>query len=183
MVRQWRPYLVGVAVLLAAAAAVGAALMWWADLAALAGLGRSPGGTGAAVSVRIDSGAGQPQPMMMPITPGEWEWQADRDTSVARFADGMLMVACDLPRQMVTFSRSGKVADAAAFTIRTSGEVRTLRGRKTGEAIAVTLAGRDPFLDAIATSRGRFGVEVAGLDPVYPGSWPEVSRVVEDCRE
>jgi hypothetical protein len=25
-------------------------------------------------------------------------------------------------------------------------------------------------------------VEVAGLPPVYAPSWPEVSRVIEDCR-
>jgi hypothetical protein len=183
MIRQWRPYLAGIAVLLVAATAIGALVVWWADLAALAGLGRPASGSGAAFSVRIDATADQPERNAMPITAGEWEWRAERDTSIARFAVGLLTVACDPSHQTVTFRRYGKVADTAAFTIRTSGEGRTLRGRKTGNAIAVTLAGSDPFLDAIALSRGRFGVEVAGLDPVYPGSWPELSRVVEDCRE
>ncbi|MDG2003332.1 MAG: hypothetical protein P8J20_08375 [Novosphingobium sp.] len=48
--------------------------------------------------------------------------------------------------------------------------------------IAVTLPASDPLLDAMAFSRGRFAVETAGLPTLYVPSWPEVSRVIEDCR-
>ena len=41
---------------------------------------------------------------------------------------------------------------------------------------------RDPLLDAMAFSKGRFAVEVAGLPTLYVPSYPEVTRVVEDCR-
>jgi hypothetical protein len=48
--------------------------------------------------------------------------------------------------------------------------------------VTVTLPARAPVLDAMAYSRGRFVVEVAGLTPSYLPAWPEVARVVEDCR-
>jgi hypothetical protein len=48
--------------------------------------------------------------------------------------------------------------------------------------VTAWIAPRDPLLDAMAFSRGRFRVEVAKLPPLYLPSWPEVSRVIEDCR-
>ena len=41
---------------------------------------------------------------------------------------------------------------------------------------------RDPLLDAMAFSKGRFALEVAGLPTLYVPSYPEVTRVIEDCR-
>jgi hypothetical protein len=41
---------------------------------------------------------------------------------------------------------------------------------------------RDALLDAMAFSKGRFAVEVAGLQALYVPSYPEVTRVIEDCR-
>ena len=41
---------------------------------------------------------------------------------------------------------------------------------------------RDPLLDAIAFSKGRFVVDVVGLPTLYVPSFPEVTRVIEDCR-
>jgi hypothetical protein len=34
----------------------------------------------------------------------------------------------------------------------------------------------------MAYSRGRFMVETAGLPALYLPSWPEVTRVVDDCQ-
>jgi hypothetical protein len=48
--------------------------------------------------------------------------------------------------------------------------------------LVARLSAHDPFLDAIAFSKGRFAVEVQGLDPLYLPAWPEVTRVIEDCR-
>ena len=48
--------------------------------------------------------------------------------------------------------------------------------------VTAELPARDPALDAIAFSRGRFALETAGLATLYLPSWPEISRVVEDCR-
>ncbi len=49
-------------------------------------------------------------------------------------------------------------------------------------AIAARVAANDPLLDAMAFSKGRFAVEVAGLPTLYVPSYPEVTRVIEDCR-
>ena len=62
---------------------------------------------------------------------------------------------------------------------------RTLTGQAIAgppPVVALTLAARDSVLDAMAFSRGRFAVETAGLPTLYLPSWPEVSRVIEDCR-
>ena len=48
--------------------------------------------------------------------------------------------------------------------------------------IVAELAASDPLLDAIAFSRGRFAVDVPGTAPVYVPAYPEITRVVEDCR-
>ena len=50
------------------------------------------------------------------------------------------------------------------------------------EALAVALPVGDPLLDAMAFSRGRFMVEARGWMPLYLPAWPEVARVIEDCR-
>lgn len=51
-----------------------------------------------------------------------------------------------------------------------------------GSWLVVSLPAGDPLLDAIAFSRGRFALEAAGLPTLYLPAWPELSRVVEDCR-
>jgi hypothetical protein len=48
--------------------------------------------------------------------------------------------------------------------------------------LVASLSANDPFLEAIAFSKGRFAVEVQGLDPLYLPAWPEVTRVIEECR-
>lgn len=44
------------------------------------------------------------------------------------------------------------------------------------------LPANDPILDAMAFSKGRFAIETAGQQTLYLPSWPEVTRVIEDCR-
>jgi hypothetical protein len=34
----------------------------------------------------------------------------------------------------------------------------------------------------MAFSKGRFAIEAGSAPPLYLPSWPEVTRVVEDCR-
>jgi hypothetical protein len=43
------------------------------------------------------------------------------------------------------------------------------------------MATRDPLLDQMAYSRGRFMLAAGGQELIVP-AWPEVARVVEDCR-
>jgi hypothetical protein len=49
-------------------------------------------------------------------------------------------------------------------------------------AVAAELSPTDPQLDALAFSRGRFLVGLSGSADVIVPSWPEVARVIEDCR-
>ena len=67
-------------------------------------------------------------------------------------------------------------------TITTTSLTKALNGVTGAEGITLQFSPRDPMLDAMAFSRGRFVIEAEGLSPVYAPSWPEVSRVIEDCR-
>jgi hypothetical protein len=40
----------------------------------------------------------------------------------------------------------------------------------------------DPLLDAIAFSRGRVSVTIAGGSSLVVPAWPEAARTIEDCR-
>ena len=118
----------------------------------------------------------------MPITPGDWAWSQEGGQSVARFAGGALSMRCDRASGTVTVLRSGRAAGSVPLTITTTDTGRTLSASPRGDALAVTLQARDSLLDAMAFSRGRFMVEAAGLATLYVPSWPEVGRVIEDCR-
>ncbi|AJR24159.1 MULTISPECIES: hypothetical protein [Sphingobium] len=120
-------------------------------------------------------------------TAGDWRYQVDGAGSAALFgpdAQGSLFVIrCDRTTRRVSLLRPGPAQ--AAMTVRTSyGAVNWPAGPATG-AIAATQATRaasDATLDQIAYSRGRFAVEVQGLEMLVLPSWAEVGRVVEDCR-
>ena len=100
-------------------------------------------------------------------------------------APALVTLTCDLPHRMVLLARTGDAPVGAAMTVRTTFNLRALTSDSAAPRpgwIAVRMAARDPLLDAIAFSRGRFSLEVAGLAPLYLPSWPELSRVIEDCR-
>ena len=125
------------------------------------------------------------------ITAGTWTWAREGSQSVARFgitpAATALSFACAAGQ--VTLARAGTAPASVALTVRTTNGSRTVSAGPLAGApaalaavLAVPLAGRDPLLDMIAFSRGRFAVEVPGLATLYVPSWPEISRVIEDCR-
>jgi len=113
-------------------------------------------------------------------TPGDWVWSNAGGRSVARFADGLFSIRCE--QGNVVLARRGSGEGRTPVSISTSAMTRTLSGAGSASEIAITLTAHDPLLDAMAFSRGHFAVEVAGLAPLYVPSWPEVSRVIEDCR-
>lgn len=111
-----------------------------------------------------------------------WRYRPSGDgRSAAQFGPGgeTFEVACIAPRTIAL--RSGGAA-AAGMTIRTSALERTLAGRAEGGRLVAQLTADDPLLDAMAFSRGRFAVQVAGRAPLVIPAWPELARVVEDCR-
>jgi hypothetical protein len=102
--------------------------------------------------------------------------------SVARFAGGALVLRCDRTAGVITLQRAGEASGPEPMTITTSVGVHTLSASPQTGALSVTLPARDPVIDEMIFSRGRFAVEAPGLSPLYVPSWPEVGRVAEDCR-
>jgi hypothetical protein len=105
--------------------------------------------------------------------------------SVARFAAGLLVLRCNRAAGTIVLQRAGAAAGPEPMTITTTSGVRTLSATPQPgppPVLAVSLRARDPVIDAMVFSRGRFVVEAPGLPPLYAPSWPEVGRVAEDCR-
>ncbi len=101
---------------------------------------------------------------------------------MARFGQGLLDLRCDRAAGQIVLLRSGAAQGEMPVTVLTSSRTQTLTGSGDGTNVTLRLSARDPLLDAMAFSRGRFAVEVAGLPTLYLPSWPEISRVIEDCR-
>lgn len=123
-----------------------------------------------------------------PLTPGDWRYRAEPGGGSASFGvAGSMPVAtlrCDFATRRVTLARTG--ATAATLTLRTTSAVRAVPAVPDARApgmIALGFAANDSFLDAIGYSRGRFVVEGAGLPTLVIPAWPEILRVVEDCRK
>ncbi|HMP55028.1 MAG TPA: hypothetical protein PKD92_00445, partial [Novosphingobium sp.] len=114
-----------------------------------------------------------------------WTWAMSGNQSVARFAGGELSLVCDRAARAVTLLRRGEAQGSVPATILTTIRNANLSAvplDRLPPHVAITFAPDDPVLDAIAFSRGRFAVEVLGLPTLIAPSWPEVSRVIEDCR-
>jgi hypothetical protein len=123
-------------------------------------------------------------------SPGTWRWGLVQGRSTASFvAPGGAIVAslaCNRTAAQVLLSRAGPGGEAhQPIAVTTSNGTRPLLSEPLLSApgwLTVELRPVDPILDAIAFSRGRFALEAAGQPPLYLPSWPELSRVVEDCR-
>ena len=124
-----------------------------------------------------------------PQTPGDWTYAGNGQTSSATFGaagrEPRFRISCDRASKRITLSRLGIIAaQGDAMTIRTESADRALPTLTPDRRVAETLAhlpASDPLLDAMAFSKGRFAVEFGEL-PLYLPSWPEVTRVIEDCR-
>jgi hypothetical protein len=117
-----------------------------------------------------------------PLSPGDWSYRPNPATPVARFRSVgavSLEVSCERGRA-VRLRWSG--AQAEAITVRTSYGERRLRVSEVHiNMVNVDLPPADPLLDQMAFSRGRFMVQAEGAHLILP-AWPELARVVEDCR-
>jgi hypothetical protein len=133
----------------------------------------------------------RPAPMPMPLeweyrpaTPGNWAYRQEGAGSVAIFASPaagpLLTLRCDPAAGRISFLRSG--TGQRAMTLRTSYGAVTWPATTTSSGTLTARAPSDAVLDQIAYSRGRFAVDVQGLDTLILPAWAEVGRVVEDCR-
>jgi hypothetical protein len=118
-----------------------------------------------------------------PLTPGDWVYRrAGGHTEAAYGPPGIapvLVMRCDRASQRVRLIWS--TTAVGPLTIRTT-DGATPRAAGRGETgLEADFATRDPLLDQMAFSRGRFMLMAGGQTAIVP-AWPEVSRVIEDCR-
>ncbi|MEL1250748.1 hypothetical protein [Aurantiacibacter gilvus] len=123
-------------------------------------------------------------------TPGDWRYVAETTETAAIFGTGQedgvqLIIACDILASRVSISRIGASEGETSMIIRTETQTGALLAEPAVSFAPLLLAhvdARDPLLDAIAFSKGRFAVEVGGTEPIYVPAYPEITRVIEDCR-
>ncbi|WP_346032283.1 hypothetical protein [Erythrobacter westpacificensis] len=130
--------------------------------------------------------------MDAPQTPGDWRYVAEGGDTLAVFGTGrtpdtvQLILRCERASRRVSIARAGTTSGQVEMLVRTETQDRRLTASpmQSGGAglIVAQLAASDPLLDAMAFSKGRFAVDVAGTSPVYAPAWPEITRVIEDCR-
>jgi hypothetical protein len=129
---------------------------------------------------RYDNWADAPQ------TPGTWRYEARSGFTEAAFigpdSGARMRLRCLADNRMIQLSLPESGVTNPQVTIRTQTATRTLQAQPAGRETLVALAARDGLLDAMAFARGRFAVEGMGLASLYLPSWPEVARVIEDCR-
>jgi hypothetical protein len=123
------------------------------------------------------------------LTPGDWTYASDGGGAIARYGPGagsaLLSLRCDRAQGAVSLERAGSAPGAVPLTVTTSEGGRAFSATPmpgSQPTLAVRFAARDSFLDMLAFSRGRFAVEAAGLPALFVPAWPEVARVIEDCR-
>jgi len=121
------------------------------------------------------------------VAPGSWTYQALPGASEARFIDtggiARLVIRCTKATRRVNLSPTSAVAAASIF-VWTSSASRNVPVRFEANAMRVTadFSAFDPLLDAIAFSRGRVAITVAGGSSLVMPAWPEAARTIEDCR-
>jgi hypothetical protein len=127
----------------------------------------------------------------VPLTPGDWSWRGSAgQSSIAQYGvagqAALFALRCDLASHNIVFSRGGAAptpSAAMSFTTSYGSFAFTgVNGNGQPPAIVAQASARDPHMDQIAFSRGRFLINVAGQPQLVLPAWPEVARVIEDCR-
>jgi hypothetical protein len=126
-----------------------------------------------------------------PRSGGDWVYRRDSRGSVALFgpsgADASFIIRCESAARRIYLSRAGALPgdDSGMMTIRASSGLKSFAVKNNGDTpayVAAILPVNEPQLDAMAFSRGRFLVSVKGSADLVIPSWPEIARVIEDCR-
>jgi hypothetical protein len=126
-----------------------------------------------------------------PVTPGNWFYRQSGNGTQAIYgpdiATPKFAVTCDTSAGQILLSHAGAFppGETGRMTIRTTSGQTTLsmaNGTTTPPMVVATLNPRDPQLDSMAYSRGRFVVSIRGSSDLVVPSWSEFARVLEDCR-
>lgn len=123
-------------------------------------------------------------------TTGSWQYSAEPDETIAVFSASsgqpLAIIRCDLATRQVGLGRHGNPStEPVNMLIGT--ETRQTRLSATQRVpevglVAAEVDARNPLLDAIALSRGRFAIALSWQPTLYLPAWAEVTRVIEDCR-
>jgi hypothetical protein len=143
----------------------------------------------AASSLDAQTVAPAPAADLSTATPiaGNWVYSQTADGSEASFVSASAMpqltIRCTRATRRVTIAKPASGA-APFLNIWTNAQTRDLPAsfNPATQRLSADVASFDPLLDAIAFSRGRFGVSVSGTPALVVPAWAEVARVVEDCR-
>ena len=132
--------------------------------------------------------------MDAPRTPGDWTYSTEQVAN-ARYSSAEYAGTNGEMLARITCSPTGNVilqryADPRSpynrtMTIRTETATRSLQAPVDPEGqnmFAAVVPARDPLLDAMALTKGRFALELANAPTLYLPAWAEVTRVIEDCR-
>jgi hypothetical protein len=129
--------------------------------------------------------------MDRPLAAGDWTYARNGTGSVARYSDGaadpLFSLSCEAGSRMIIATRAVAAAEANASALvltattgaRSYPAIREDAGRNR---VITRIPAADPHLDALAFSRGRFMVSLDRGDELILPSWPEITRVIEDCR-
>ena len=112
-----------------------------------------------------------------PLSPGDWTYRLVDGQPTASF--GAFSITCTRDRN-VQISLMGP--QGAAIIVRTSFGERRLPGSPDHFQSYASLPDSDPLLDQMAFSRGRILVMSDGGGSLVIPAWPEMGRVIEDCR-
>ena len=119
--------------------------------------------------------------------PGSWSYAATAAGSEATFANAagqaQLTIRCTRSNRRVAILKATSSASPSLW-VWTSSQTRSLPATYDAATARVSaeLGAYDPFLDAIASSRGRIGFSSSGLVALVVPPWADVGRVIEDCR-
>lgn len=128
--------------------------------------------------------------MDAPRSPGDWFYKQAGGFSFAAYGASDtkfdFVMRCDRAARSIALGRVSNQTQAQPMRIRTESTDRLLNAQPRQGSIetllAADLSASDALLDAMAISKGRFAVETGGEATLYIPSWPEVTRVIEDCR-
>ena len=118
---------------------------------------------------------------------GDWTYSSTADGSEATFANAsaqpQLTMRCTRSNRRITIFKNTPSASPTLW-VWTSSQSKSLPATFDAASgrVSVELGAYDPFLDAIAASRGRIGFSTSGLDALVIPPWADVGRVIEDCR-
>jgi hypothetical protein len=118
---------------------------------------------------------------------GQWSYTPTPDGSESRFVDAtaspQLILHCTRATRHISLSKPATAA-APTMNVWTSSQTRTIPSSfnpATGR-LSVDLQPYDALLDAMSSSRGRIGLSVGTQPALVVPPWPELTRVIEDCR-